>query len=106
MTRVNFMRPSCRRPAILRVRMANMTDRAHSEPKKVRFGMRGISLEIPVERAIIVRGNERIAGSCEVIHSDVLVSSRRQLLDCIDEELQLFRFRRQIFLETLLLAFQ
>src|ERR1700674_566087 len=69
------------RLVILDVQMANLSDRADSETHEIPIGMRRIALKAPMQGAVLPGDRETVLGKSEMIHPDVDVSRRAELID-------------------------
>jgi hypothetical protein len=75
-----------------------------AQAEKVRFGMRGVALEIAMQRVGSQRGGQGIAGPGEMIHADLDVARTCQGINDADQEAKLLFFGGKIPVQSLLLT--
>ena len=73
-----------------------MADGGHPEPVQIRSRFCRVSLEVPVERLLLLRPRELIAGERKVIHADVVVSAAGKDFDRHLEDCELLLRRRKV----------
>ncbi len=88
---------------VLTVRGSDLADGRDAERDQVAVGMRRVTLEVPVQASLQLRGCELVLGSGEVVHPDVHVSRFSKAPDGESENLELgFRQRQLLFADAAL----
>ena len=65
-------------------------DRADAHAVEVGAGFRGVALKIAVQRAIVLRDGQLVAGQREVVHADVEVAGAEKFLEAGAEDAEFF----------------
>ncbi len=88
---------------ILRIGIAQHTDGRDAQPQQIAITLRGITLEIAVQRTFPLRLSQLIVRFGKMIHADVEVALRGQVFDGFLQHRQFFRRRwQQLFLDFVL----
>ena len=75
-------------------------DRADAHAVEVGAGLRGVALKIAVQRAILLRDGQLVAGPREVVHADVEVAGVEKTFEAGAEDAEFFHAFRQMRLQT------
>ena len=86
-------------PPVLDVPVPDRADGAHAEPDQVGAGLRRVTLEVAVQRALPPRPRELVVGPREVVHADVLEPGVGEALERGQEDRELRRLVGQVRLE-------
>ena len=86
--------------AILRVGCADGADRAHAHAVEVRAGFGGVALKIAVQRAILLRDGEFVAGPREMVHADIKVAGAEKTFEAGAKDAEFFHSFGQVRLRT------
>src|SRR6266478_3982868 len=83
-------------PVILGVGVLNAADGGDTHAVEVgaRFG--GVALKIAVERAVLLRNGEFVAGLSEVVHADVEIPSLKKLEQAYAEDFEFLHAFREM----------
>ncbi len=81
---------------VLRIGRADHADRGNTEADQVAMRMGGVTLEVAVKGAFALRDCQFVVGSGEVIHADIDIAGRIQLLAAHAQNIELFPGRRQL----------
>ena len=76
--------------AVLRVGLADRADRADAHAVEIGAGLGGVALKIAVQRAILLRDGEFVAGAGEMIHADVVVARAEKSFEARAEDPEFF----------------
>ncbi len=66
--------------AVLAVEVADLADRRDPETYQVTVPVRGVALEIALQGAVFLGAGQLVVGQGEVIHADIAVARRGELL--------------------------
>lgn len=75
--------------AVLAVEVADLADRRDPETYQVTVPVRGVALEIALQGAVFLGAGQLVVGQGEVIHADIAVARRGELLGGALEHFQL-----------------
>src|SRR6185369_9700207 len=67
---------------------ADVRDRTHAQADQVAVAVRGVTLEVALQRAGVLRLREIITGAREVVHADIAITSGSEFLDAETKQLQ------------------
>src|SRR5690606_35178731 len=81
---------------VLAEAVADVADRTDAQPDQVGVDVGGVAHEVAVQAAAQLGGGEVVVGQGEVVHADVDVACRGELLDSQLQQAEFFAGRGQV----------